>query len=284
MRAKLLICDLDNTLYDWVGFFVPAFYAMVDEAVRILACDREVLLDELKLVHQHYQDAEHPFALLETGTVAHVMRHLDVEERRRTLDPAFRAFNTVRKDRLKLYPGVEDTLERLKQDGVALVAHSESKLYSVVFRLRFLDLTKYFEKIYCLERPPRTLGDQSRIKSFWADFPTSRIVELTHHQRKPSPEVLGEIIKTFDLEAREAAYIGDSIAKDVYMAKQVGSIAIWAEYGSKHPPDEYAKLVRISHWTPAEIRYEAELRKLTHAVRPDFVAKSSFAELLKFIA
>ena len=35
MRLKVLVCDLDNTLYDWVGFFVPALYAMVDETVRI---------------------------------------------------------------------------------------------------------------------------------------------------------------------------------------------------------------------------------------------------------
>lgn len=28
---KLLITDLDDTLYSWIGFFIPAFYEMVDE-------------------------------------------------------------------------------------------------------------------------------------------------------------------------------------------------------------------------------------------------------------
>ena len=42
---KLLVTDLDNTLYDWVGFFAKAFRAMVEVAVPILGVDREALLD-----------------------------------------------------------------------------------------------------------------------------------------------------------------------------------------------------------------------------------------------
>jgi FMN phosphatase YigB (HAD superfamily) len=54
MRFKLLICDLDNTLYDWVAYFVPSFYAMVDKVVELLGCDRERLLDDFRKVHQRH--------------------------------------------------------------------------------------------------------------------------------------------------------------------------------------------------------------------------------------
>ena len=66
---RLLVCDLDNTLYDWVSYFVPSFYAMVDKVVEITGWDREQLLDEFQKVHQKHNDAEHPFALLETALV-----------------------------------------------------------------------------------------------------------------------------------------------------------------------------------------------------------------------
>ena len=42
-RKSLLVCDLDNTLYDCVAYFVPSFYAMVDAATSIMGCNRENL-------------------------------------------------------------------------------------------------------------------------------------------------------------------------------------------------------------------------------------------------
>ena len=66
---RLVVTDLDNTLYDWVSFFVPSFYAMVDEAVELLQVARERLLDDLQEVHVRYGTSEQPFALLETKVV-----------------------------------------------------------------------------------------------------------------------------------------------------------------------------------------------------------------------
>ena len=47
---KLLISDLDDTLYDWTGFFVPAFYAMADEIARMTGIDEKKLLKEARTV------------------------------------------------------------------------------------------------------------------------------------------------------------------------------------------------------------------------------------------
>ena len=41
---RLLITDLDDTLYDWLGFFIPSFYAMVDEVVKITGISKEILI------------------------------------------------------------------------------------------------------------------------------------------------------------------------------------------------------------------------------------------------
>src|SRR5258706_8504835 len=103
-RVDLAVFDLDNTLYDWYASFLPAFYSMVDVAVSILKCDREHLLDELRLVHVKHHDVEHPFSLLETETVQEISRWHGPAEARRILDPAFHAFNKARKDNLALFP------------------------------------------------------------------------------------------------------------------------------------------------------------------------------------
>ena len=66
---KVLITDLDDTLYDWLGFFIPSFYAMVDELVSITGIDKEILLSEYKEKHQYYGTVEHPFVTLELPSI-----------------------------------------------------------------------------------------------------------------------------------------------------------------------------------------------------------------------
>ena len=136
MSKKLLVCDLDNTLYDWIAYFVPSFYAMVERVVAITGCDQNKLLDDFRLVHQKHHDSEQPFALLETETIKQLYPNVSLDAVVRELDPAFRAFNSKRKQSLQLHAGVRKTLEILRHHGIKLVAHTESKLYGAVDRTR----------------------------------------------------------------------------------------------------------------------------------------------------
>ena len=89
--TRLVVCDLDNTLYDWVGYFVPSFFAMFDKVIEMTGWEREALIEDFRNVHQFYGDSEHPFALLETN---HVRRTFPAERRdqlARRFDPAFHA-------------------------------------------------------------------------------------------------------------------------------------------------------------------------------------------------
>ncbi|MGD0865365.1 MAG: HAD hydrolase-like protein [Rhizomicrobium sp.] len=278
MRARLLVCDLDNTLYDWVGYFVPSFYAMVDAAVEITDCDREKLLDDFRYVHQRSHDSEQPFALLETETVKHLFEGMPIDEIRRQLDPAFHAFNSARKRNLALYPGVRETLDALVAAGLVLVAHTESKLYGVVDRLRRLDLHRYFSKIYCRERTIEQTPAELH-SSWFSGFPMNKIIELSHHQSKPNRSVLLEICRNEGISHNEAAYVGDSVARDVLMAKRADVYAIWAKYGAQHNAEIYAALVRVSHWTSDEVEREKELWEEAKKIKPDFIARDSFIEI-----
>jgi hypothetical protein len=97
-RTKLLVCDLDNTLYDSVGYFVPSFYAMFDSVVSITSCDREQLLNDFRFVHQRYSDSEQPFALLETATIRSIFDGFPTKDILQKLDPAFHVSIRQEKD------------------------------------------------------------------------------------------------------------------------------------------------------------------------------------------
>lgn len=280
-RPKLLICDLDNTVYDWIEYFVPSFFAMVEAVVDITKCNLEVLLDDFRQVHQKHHDCEHPFSLLETDLVRHIFPGKSRKEIAEELDPAFYAFNTMRKKTLKTYPGVSDALSEISDNSISLVAHTESNLYAVVDRLRRLDLVKYFERIYCRERTKTSHPDAASVHDWFYEFPMERIIELSHHQRKPDTSVLLEICHDLGVLPSETAYIGDSIARDILMAKRADVFAIWAAYGAKHDPAKYEKLVRITHWTKEDVEREKMLSKAAQSVKADFIAESAFSEILK---
>ncbi len=279
-HLKLLVCDLDNTLYDWVEYFVASFYAMVDAAVMHTGCDRDTLLDDFQKVHQKHHDSEHPFSLLETDTIKKLYAGKSRREIAKELNEVFHAFNSMRKKMLHVHPYVHDTLKTLSTNGVSIVAHSESKMHAVVDRLRRLQLTDHFARIYCQQRTEIEHPYLDKPSDWLADFPIDKIVELSHHQRKPDVSVLSEICFHFGIPPENTAYVGDSIAKDILMARDAGVFAIWAAYGANHDSDAYQKLVRISHWTAEDVKYEKKLAQAAAQVKPNFIARKSFAEVL----
>lgn len=280
---KLLICDLDNTLYDWVDYFVDAFYAMVEEVVRITGSDREELLDDFRNVHRKHHDSEHPFAVLETTSIRRLFPGKTPSEIASILDPAMHAFNSVRKHRLKLYPTVRSTLEKLNQHNILLVAHTESKFYAVVDRLSRLKLTPFFSHIYCRERSSSTHPHGAPSGNYLSQFPMNKVSELTHHQRKPNEDVLLEICAREGVLPVDAAYVGDSMARDVMMAKRANVTAIWAKYGTVHDRDTYDRLVRVSHWTSEDVARERLLSQAAAEIEPDFTLEHNFGEVLKVV-
>jgi len=181
---------------------------------------------------------------------------------------------------LKLYDGVVETLDILTDNGLTLVAHTESKLHGALDRLERLDLLKYFKRVYCRERSKTSHPDRVKAAKWLANLPLGIVHELSHHQSKPSREVLLEICATESVRPDNAAYVGDSVAKDMLMAKRAEVFSIWAAYGAVHDRALYDRLVRVTHWTPEEIAKEGQLRAEAITVHPDFVARNSFNEVL----
>jgi FMN phosphatase YigB (HAD superfamily) len=276
-HVDLVVFDLDNTLYNWYASFLPAFYSMVDVAVTILKCDREVLLDELRAVHVKHHDVEHPFSLLETETAQEFSRRKGLAELRSILDPAFHAFNKVRKDNLTLFPDVQNTLLELRARQIKLVAFTDSSYFATLRRVRQLDLVNVFERIFCRAKSEVAVPFTGQLPE---DNLAAITTELPAHETKPDPTVLHDIARAERTAPFSIAYVGDSIARDVLMAKKAGCFAIWAKYGVHRDPEMYERLIRISHWTDADVFRERNFAHEASTIAPDFICERSIAELL----
>lgn len=281
VAKKFLISDLDNTLYDWVNYFVPSFYAMVAVASERMEIPTEQLLDELREVHQRHHNSEHPFSLLETNSARNLKLKLGEDAFSEIIDPAFRAFNKTRKDTLHLYEGVLDTLKYLRSIRVQVVGHTDSRLYAVLDRVHRLGLGDYFSRIYCGSRSESSHPHPLNAQEWLTNRPTELAVELSHHQLKPNPDVLLEICAREGFSPEHTIYVGDSLVKDVFMAKKAGVFAAWAAYGTAHNAALYEKLVRVTHWSQEDVVREKLWKSEAEGAQPDVVL-ARFSDLVSY--
>jgi FMN phosphatase YigB (HAD superfamily) len=277
-KFSLFIFDLDNTIYDWYAAFLPAFYEMVDVASTQLGCSVEDLLSDLKRIHIKHHDVEHPYSLVETTVVKNLLEEKGRAAAWELIDPAFHAFNKVRKEHLKLFPDTLPTLTALRSQGVQLVAYTDSTYFAARGRIERLGLSDVFSKVYCRERGQSILP----VQEFAAKKPSAldNITEIPSHQSKPNPVVLADIVSRQNCDMHEAAYVGDSLSKDILMAKHAGCFAVWAKYGAHTDAAMYERLIRISHWTEDDIQRERNYATAAKNIEPDFVCERSIAELL----
>ena len=64
-NTKVLITDLDNTIYNWVDFFAPSFRAMLGEMVHLTSLDEDTLISSFQRVYQRHGTSEYSFAIEE---------------------------------------------------------------------------------------------------------------------------------------------------------------------------------------------------------------------------
>jgi phosphoglycolate phosphatase len=191
------------------------------------------------------------------------------------IDRALYRFNTVRKHTLTLYHGAAETLAELQRSGVKIVGHTEAVLANSYWRLRALGIEKYFTRLYTLEgRAAIHISPESR----WTDPPEGFVTVVPRDERKPNPRLLRDICKHEGAELISAYYLGDSLVRDVAMAKQAGMTSIWARYGTRYDPECWKYLVKITHWSDDDVRREKDLKVRYGNVIPDY-AIDSFSEL-----
>lgn len=260
---KLLITDLDDTLYSWTRFYIPAFYAMAEAVSDMTGIDLKRLLDEYRSVHQEKGTVEYPFATLYLPSIRDFYAGKTDPELKEILQPAFSVFNRIRTERLRLFPGVRDTLMQLTEKGVRIIGFTDSGELNGFYRLQLLGISHLFCRVYVSNYEYPGSDPISR------DSCIRKVVN-----GKPDPELLLQILDEEDLDRSDAIYAGDSLTKDILMAYDAGVTSIQCSYPSEANMTEYEqKLIRISSWTEEIFRKEAELRMRCEReqIRPDYI-------------
>lgn len=275
---KLAVFDLDNTLYDWVSYFVPAFGAMVDVLVREQGADEAKLLENLQRVHQAQGTTEYAFALSELDVFHGIEESATANGERN--HPAIAAFRREAARRLRAYDHVPEVLEALRREDRVLVAYTDAMATYADSRLEQLGLADYFDELVATEDH----AIPGAVSEFLSWLPPARFrqravprhTSLGRDERKPCPAPLQRLVDEHHVEAHEVVFVGDSLTRDIPLAQNAGVHDVYAAYGRSYDAALWERLVAVTHWTQEDVAREQELA--AHRAQPASVI-NAFDEL-----
>jgi phosphoglycolate phosphatase-like HAD superfamily hydrolase len=283
-RVSVIVTDLDNTLYDWLGFWHGCFSAMLNELALKSEIAADVLEKDFRQIHQKHGTSEYAFSIEELRSLRE--KHGPDANLTEIYKSAIEAYRKARREILRPYPEVVDTLEILKDKGCLLIAHTESMAFYTNDRLRRLGLDRVIDYLYSPpdhEIPNRLSVDKLRHYPK-EHYQLRRTIqrETPRGEFKPNPALLRDILKGVGASADQTVYIGDGLMKDVAMAQQAGVLDVWAKYGASQSRQEYELLRRVSHWSEVDVQREKALLKGI-TITPTCVCETSFKELLDHV-
>lgn len=239
MAIRLVVTDMDNTLYSWIDYIVPAVEAMVDAVQLATGFPRIKVVQSLKAVYGKYESNEYPFALQESSLFAEFPEFGSFDKL--IIEPARMAFSEARRKYLRPYKGVADTLAALKEERVVVVALTDAPRNPAEQRVKRMGLDAWLAALYTMPGfnfpagpdgtalvAPDILQKQEK-GEYRAACPA---IELPREWEKPNPAGLKKILTTYGLQPFEVLVVGDSLKKDIAIAQELGCHDAWAEYGT----------------------------------------------------
>lgn len=298
-KTSLLVLDIDNTVFDWVTYYVHSFAAMLKCLEDIVGVSYKELAAESKQVFTRYGTIEYPFLVQELPSViASFGPDIDrmlVE----AVDPCRKIFNATAEDYLVPYGGVIESLThiRTKYPHMAIAALTDAPRYVAMWKMNKLGLLSFFDAIYGLGDPKIPISEEyQRVKvdpeilhkhlkqsnfGFAGD-----IRVLPDEYEKPGIRGLKTVLMDFELDEdpehkKQVTWCGDNLNKDVGLGKKLGIRTIWAKYGADVSEEMKEMLAQFSP--------EHKIHKNVHLMDessqkllPD-VTLASFSELLKVL-
>ncbi|MBI3182796.1 MAG: HAD family hydrolase [Myxococcales bacterium] len=290
MPVRLVVTDMDNTLYSWVDYIVPAVEAMVDAVCRATGFPKIKVVQSLKQVYSRYESNEYPFALQESSLFSEFPDFASFDKL--VIDPARAAFSQARRKYLRPYKGVVPALEGLKERGIPVVALTDAPRNPAEYRAKRMGLDRLLTALYTLPGfhfPSGSEGEKLVAPDILrreerGDYRAScPVVELPREYEKPNPAGMLQVCRESGVAPAETLVIGDSLRKDVGVARAVGAIDCWAEYGT-YVSIEYRERLDIISAISVTRRHAASVYEADKAERDTAThALSSFAQVLEVV-
>lgn len=255
-RKTTLITDFDNTLYDWFHVWHQSFDAMLTEIKRISGLGDDVLLPQIRQIHQRHGTSEYSYLIEELPALQAAFPGKDL---RVVFDEAIHLYRRARKSSLALYPGVIETLTNLRAKGVLIVLYTDSLAYYTNFRVRRLELDALVDFLFSPpdhELPP---GQTSHVDNPDANLLHAKHLYLPKGVRKPDPAALLDIVRDIGRTPEECIYLGDSPKNDIAMAQDARVLDVLAAYGAVQEHPGYDLLRKVSHWPESAVQLEKRI-------------------------
>lgn len=295
MTLSLFVTDIDNTLFDWVRYYVHGFSGLLGKVSEIIGVPYAQLAEEAKDVFVRHGSIEYPFVVQELPSViAHYGDDIDAMLAQ-AVRPARDVFNELAERHLKTYDGVADVLAafRAEHPGVPLVALTDAPRYVAMWKLNKLGLLGLFDAVYGLPDPriptspqhgrvkvdPEILLKHLQQKNFGF---AGRIRILPDDYEKPGIKGLKTVLMDYEMDENPAdrqrvVWVGDNQRKDVGLGKRLGVRTAWASYGVAEP-ELLRRLLEFS--PPQNVHKNAALSSAeAEGVKPDYTLKT-FADIL----
>lgn len=288
MPIRLVVTDMDNTLYSWTNYIVPAVEAMVAAVERATGFPRIRVVQALKAVYTKHESNEYPFALQESALYEAFPDFGSFDKL--VIEPARAAFAAARRKYLQPFKTVPQTLEALKARGIPVVALTDAPRNPAEYRVRRLGLDALLSGLYTL--PAFTFPEDGAGASLVAPDilrkeaageyrAACEVHELPREWEKPNPAGLEKVLAAMGVAPAETLVVGDSVTKDVAVAKAVGCHDCWAEYGT-WVSLEYRERLDVVSSEAITRRHAASVYEAPEA-RPPTHVLSNFGQLLGVI-
>lgn len=287
---RVLVTDLDNTLWDWFDAWHQSFSAMLKELVRISGVPQAVLEMEIHAVHQRRGTVEYSNLIDELPSLRGALsaRHRSDPIIWRHYLPAVTALRETRRQSTRLYPQVRETLISLKNAGFEVIAYTESLAYWTEWRIRHTELDGIIDVLYSapdhdLPQGMTTDDLRSQPREHYG-LAQTRHLSIPRGTLKPNPEVLLEILARSNYSAEDAVYVGDSLMKDITMAQDAGVTDVHARYGEAQDRAAYDQLVKVTHWSDRDVARERQLNRDRTKILPTFTCELGFFQLTDILS
>lgn len=263
MIRKVIILDLDNTLYDWNDAYTISFMSLVNLHHELFSISEKDVIVNFK----KYFKKQGTLEILPTldYMITYPNNHLNETELKILANKSCQFFLDAWKKNISLYEGVYEAIKTLKSNDIKIIAFSDASMFWATYRLRCLKILSAFDKIYApldnIKLPDCIINNPQKY----------RVIDK--QRRKPNTSVVEEIIKCYDIDCQNVFMLGDNLNKDIECASNTGINSIWARYGTKHSSNSGKLLRNITPWTKTDT---------SSLISPDYTI-DNFIELIKIV-
>lgn len=296
---KLIVTDIDNTIFDWVSYYSYSMVALFEKVETIINVPKAKLAEEARDIFTRHCSIEYPFVIQDMASVI-AFYGSDIDKMlTEAVEPGRKAFLKRSENLLVPYPDVEETLKTIKKKypDLPMVALTDAPRYIAMWKLNKLKVLPYFSAVYGLPDPRiPTDPDLGRVKVSpqillkhlqQYDFGfKGKIRILPEEYEKPGTRGLKTVLMDNDLDEpaekrSQVLWIGDNLRKDIGLGQRVGVKSAWASYGTHLDPE----VMKILHtFSPIDnIHKNVSLpSNASTTPTPDIVLKQ-FSDILGFL-